>query len=93
MFSSQIDFRAHQASQHSKNRAQARQLGTIPMEFQSASVRDRKQQREPAHRGNFTSNKYISKNSPYLLIFYFEGTFKSGEFNTQGNNNSSKNER
>jgi hypothetical protein len=51
VFSSEIDFRAHQASQHSKNRAQARQLGTIPMEFQSTSVRDRKQPREPTRRG------------------------------------------
>ncbi|CAM2700391.1 unnamed protein product [Rotaria socialis] len=71
VFSSEIDFRAHQAAQHSKNRAEARQLGTIPVEFQSVSVRDRKQQQDPDHRG----------------------TFKSGEFKTQGNNNSSKNER
>ncbi|CAF0775306.1 unnamed protein product [Rotaria sp. Silwood1] len=71
VFSSEIDFRAHQATQHSKNRAEARQLGTIPVEFQLTGMRDRKQQRDPAHRG----------------------TFKSGEFKTQGNNNSSRNER
>ena len=51
VFSSDFEFRAHQAAQHSKNRAQARQLGTIPVEFQSTSMRDRKQPRDPAHRG------------------------------------------
>ncbi|CAF2332409.1 unnamed protein product [Rotaria sp. Silwood2] len=71
VFSSEIDFRAHQAAQHSKNRAEARQLGTIPVEFQTKPMRDRPQQ-GPAHRG----------------------TFKSGEFKTQGNNNNStRNER
>ena len=52
VFSSEIDFRAHQATQHSKNRAEARQLGTIPVEFQSTSMRDRRQRRDLAHRGN-----------------------------------------
>ncbi|CAF0740473.1 unnamed protein product [Rotaria sordida] len=71
VFSSEIDFRAHQAAQHSKNRAEARQLGTIPVEFQRTGMRDRQQQNDPARRG----------------------TFKSGEFKTQGNNNSSRNDR
>ncbi len=51
VFSSDFEFRAHQAAQHSKNRAEARQLGTIPVAFQSISVRDRKQEHDPAHRG------------------------------------------
>ncbi|CAF1088720.1 unnamed protein product [Adineta steineri] len=71
VFASETDFRAHQAAQHSKNRAHARQLGAIAVEFQSSSTRDRKQPHEPAHRG----------------------VFRSGEFNTQGNTNSSRNER
>ncbi|CAF1634513.1 unnamed protein product [Adineta ricciae] len=71
VFSSETDFRAHQAAQHSKNRAHARQLGTLAVEFQSSSMRDRRQQRDPAHRG----------------------VFKSGHFDTQGNNNSTRNER
>ena len=52
VFSSELEFRAHQAAKHSKSRAEARQLGTIPVEFQSSSVRDRRQQqRETSNRG------------------------------------------
>lgn len=51
VFASELEFRAHQATQHSKSRAEARQLGTIPVEFQSSSVRDRRQQRD-TNRGN-----------------------------------------
>jgi hypothetical protein len=51
VFSSDFEFRAHQAAQHSKNRAEARQLGTIPVAFQLSSTRDRKQQHDPDHRG------------------------------------------
>lgn len=47
VFASEVDFRAHQAAQHSKNRAEARQLGTIPVEFQPT----RRQAQDPAHRG------------------------------------------
>lgn len=47
VFSSEVEFRAHQAAQHSKSRAEARQLGTIPVEFQST----RRQPHDPAHRG------------------------------------------
>jgi hypothetical protein len=67
VFASEIDFRAHQASQHSKNRAQARQFGTIPMEFQSSSVRDRKQQRDPVHRGKFIFQRILYAHP--ILIF------------------------
>ena len=42
-----MELRAHQAAQHRKTRAEARQLGTIPVEFQST----RRQQHDPAHRG------------------------------------------
>ena len=52
VFLSEIDIRAHQAAQHSKNRAEARQLGTIPVEFHSVGMRDRRQQRDLAHRGD-----------------------------------------
>ena len=63
VFSSETDFRAHQAAQHSKNRAHARQLGTLAVEFQSTSMRDRRQQRDPAHRG---------MHSFLILHFYLE---------------------
>ena len=53
VFASELEFRAHQASLHSKSRAEARQFGTIPVEFQSSSVRDRRQQRDTGHRGEF----------------------------------------
>lgn len=95
MFSSEIDFRTHQAAQHSKTRAEARQYGTIPVEFQSPSLRDRKQH-DPAHRGNTIVFfiLYISENCLYLFIYFdFIGTFKSGEFRTQGTNNQARNER
>lgn len=53
VFSSDFEFRAHQSANHGKTRAQARQLGTIPVEFQNRSARDRKQQPDPVHRGEF----------------------------------------
>lgn len=50
VFATDFEFRAHQSAQHGKTRAQARQLGTIPVEFQTRGARDRRQQ-DPAHRG------------------------------------------
>jgi len=71
VFSSEIEFRAHQAAQHSKSRAEARQLGTIAVEFQSASVRDRKQERNPVHRGKLTVYDYILMIYTYLFTVLF----------------------
>jgi hypothetical protein len=63
VFSSDFEFRAHQAAQHSKNRAEAKQLGTIPVEFQSSSTRDRRQPQDGANRGKFAFyDNQVSKN-------------------------------
>lgn len=54
VFPNEVEFRAHQASQHGKTRAGAKKLGTIQVGFQSSSVRDRpqpQQRREPSNRG------------------------------------------
>ena len=51
VFMTEVEFRAHQAAQHSKSRAEARQLGAISVEFQSATARDRRQPRETTNRG------------------------------------------
>ncbi len=60
VFSSDFEFRAHQAAQHGKTRAQAKQLGTIPVEFQTRH--DRRQPHDPVHRGEFTLDRnHISK--------------------------------
>ena len=52
VFATDFEFRAHQSAQHGKTRAQARQLGTIPVEFETRGMRDRRQH-DPAHRGEY----------------------------------------
>jgi hypothetical protein len=66
VFSSDFEFRAHQAAQHGKTRAQAKQLGTIPVEFQSRNVHDRRQPHDPAHRGTFKSGKFNTEETNKL---------------------------
>ncbi len=66
VFSSDFEFRAHQAAQHGKTRAQAKQLGTIPVEFQSRNAHDRRQAHDPAHRGENSHDVRI------ILSFIFQ---------------------
>jgi hypothetical protein len=60
VFSSELEFRAHQATNHSKSRSEAKKLGTIPMEFQSTSGHDRRRQDDPVNRGLFKFCAIIS---------------------------------
>ena len=57
VFASDFEFRAHQAAQHGKTRAQAKQLGTIPIEFQSRNAHDQRHPQDLAHRGKCASSK------------------------------------
>jgi hypothetical protein len=53
VFATDFEFRAHQSAQHGKTRAQAKQLGTIPVEFETRNAHDRRHPHDPAHRGKF----------------------------------------
>ncbi|CAF0804025.1 unnamed protein product, partial [Didymodactylos carnosus] len=74
-FRNEIDFRAHQANVHSRNRAEARQFGTIPMEFQLTS-RDHYH----SHHSNNRRRNPVNR-----------GTFSEGQFKTQNNSNRTNN--
>jgi len=61
VFPNEFEFRAHQAAQHSKNRATARQLGKVQVEFQSTNPRDRRQQRETTSNNVETQNEETNR--------------------------------